>query len=46
MEDEVFMKIIMNQAPIESFDQFVEDWKSQGGDDITAEVSDYVNSKK
>lgn len=45
MEDEVFTKIIMNQAPIESFDQFVKDWKSQGGDDITAEVADYVKSK-
>lgn len=45
MEDEVFMKIIMNQAPIETFDQFVKDWKLQGGDTITAEVSDYVNSK-
>lgn len=46
MEDEVFMKIVMNQTPIETFDQFVTDWKSQGGDTITAEVAEYVSSKK
>lgn len=45
MEDETFMKIIMNQAPIDTFDKFVEDWKSQGGDQITKEVTDFVNSK-
>ena len=45
LEDETFMKIIMNQEPIESFDQFVQDWKAQGGDTITAEVQEFVNSK-
>lgn len=40
LEDESFMKIIMGQSPIASFDSFVSDWKSQGGDQITTEVAD------
>ncbi|SFT29206.1 extracellular solute-binding protein [Paenibacillus sp. BC26] len=39
MEDETVMKIILGQASIDSFDKFVSDWKSQGGDEITAEVT-------
>lgn len=46
MENETFMKIIMNQEPIEAFDTFVEDWKAQGGDTITQEVIEYYESKK
>jgi putative aldouronate transport system substrate-binding protein len=38
MEDETFLKIILGTAPLDSFDQFVADWKAQGGDEITAEV--------
>lgn len=45
LEDEAFMKIIMGQAPLESFDQFVKDWKAQGGDRITAEVKEFAASK-
>jgi putative aldouronate transport system substrate-binding protein len=40
MEKETFLKIIMGAAPIETFDQFVQDWKKQGGDQITAEVEE------
>ncbi|MBB6730622.1 extracellular solute-binding protein [Cohnella zeiphila] len=39
LEDETVLKIILGQAPIDSFDQFVKDWKAQGGDEITAEVA-------
>lgn len=46
LENETFMKIIMNQEPIEAFDTFVEDWKAQGGDIITEEVTEYYNSKQ
>lgn len=46
MEDEVFMKIVMNEVGIEAFDQFVQDWKAQGGDIITGEVQEYVDSRK
>ncbi len=38
LEDETFLKIILGTAPVDSFDQFVKDWKAQGGDEITAEV--------
>jgi putative aldouronate transport system substrate-binding protein len=38
LESETFLKIIVGTAPIDSFDQFVKDWKAQGGDEITAEV--------
>ncbi len=46
LENETFMKIIMNQEPIEAFDQFVTDWKEQGGDQITEEVKEYYQSKQ
>ncbi len=38
LEDETFLKIVLGTAPIDSFDQFVDDWKAQGGDEIAAEV--------
>lgn len=37
-EDEVFLKIIIGEEPLEAFDTFVEEWKAEGGDEITAEV--------
>ncbi|NOU72909.1 extracellular solute-binding protein [Paenibacillus sp. LMG 31458] len=42
MEKEAFLKIIMGAAPIDSFDQFVQDWKKQGGDQVTSEVAETV----
>ncbi|CAM3425986.1 extracellular solute-binding protein [Paenibacillus lupini] len=42
MEDETVLKIILGQQPIDSFDKFVKDWKSQGGDEITAEVAELL----
>lgn len=38
-EDEMMLKIIMGEEPIESFDTFVENWKRMGGDEITSEVN-------
>lgn len=38
MEKETFLKIIMGKEPLDSFDTFVEQWKSLGGDQITKEV--------
>lgn len=38
MEDETMLKIILGQSPVSAFDQFVKDWKAQGGDQITTEV--------
>lgn len=42
LEATTFLKIIQGSAPVDSFDQFVKDWKAQGGDDITDEVQDAV----
>ncbi len=42
LEDETFLKIVMGVAPLDTFDQFVKDWKSQGGDQITSEVTELV----
>ncbi|MGO4546322.1 extracellular solute-binding protein [Paenibacillus sp. 2TAB23] len=42
LEDETFLKIIMGAAPLDDFEKFVADWKSQGGDKITEEVKDYM----
>ncbi|MFC4809721.1 extracellular solute-binding protein [Paenibacillus sp. GCM10023250] len=43
MEDETVLKIILGQAPVDSFDKFVKDWKAQGGDEITKEVAELLN---
>jgi putative aldouronate transport system substrate-binding protein len=44
-EQEVFTKIITNQASIDDFDKFVADWKNLGGDTITKEVNEWYASK-
>ena len=43
MEYEAFIAIIMGDH-ISAFDRFVEDWKNQGGDDITEEVNEWYRS--
>ncbi|GAE93442.1 hypothetical protein JCM21714_2526 [Gracilibacillus boraciitolerans JCM 21714] len=43
LEDETFLKIIMGTESLDTFDQFVEDWKNQGGDQITEEVTEVVD---
>ena len=40
MEEETFAKIIMGKADISEFDTFVENWKSQGGDQILKEINE------
>ena len=40
------MKIVMGEESIDAFDRFVEEWKAQGGDMITEEVQEYVDSRK
>lgn len=46
MEDETFLKIIMGEQSIDSFDDFVKTWKSTGGDEITTEVQEEVAKMK
>ena len=36
------LKIITNVEPVDSFDEYVETWKSTGGDQITKEVQEEV----
>ena len=44
LQDEAFTKIIMGE-PLDSFDSFVEQWKSLGGDDITSEMNEIYGQK-
>lgn len=39
LEDETFLQIIAGDKPIDEFDNFVKQWLSLGGADITAELS-------
>ena len=45
MEEETFSKIVMGKADISEFDTFVENWKSQGGDQILKEINEELSSK-
>ena len=45
LEDETMLKIITNVEPVDSFDEYVETWKSTGGDQITKEVQEEVDNK-
>lgn len=45
MEDETFLRIIMGEESLDSFDDFVESWKSTGGDEITKEVQEEVANR-
>ncbi|MNI71367.1 hypothetical protein D3C73_1272360 [compost metagenome] len=44
LESETFLNIIVGETPVSAFDDFVKDWKRMGGDLITREVSEIVNS--
>ena len=43
MEEETFSKIVMGKADISEFDTFVENWKSQGGDQILTEINEELS---
>ena len=46
MEKQTYTNIIYGKEPVDSFDKFVEDWKAQGGDQITQEVNEWYQSVK
>lgn len=46
MEKQVYTNIIYGKEPVEAFDKFVEDWKAQGGDQITQEVNEWYKTVK
>lgn len=43
LEDEMYLQIIVGEQPVEYFDEFVSQWKSLGGDQLTAEVQAIVD---
>lgn len=45
LRSETFAKIIMGNAPLSDFDKYVADWKNLGGDQITAEVNEWYDSR-
>lgn len=42
MEDETFLKIITGDQPIDAFDEFVEKWNNEGGQEILAEIQELM----
>lgn len=44
LESETFLNIIVGETPVSSFDDFVAEWKRQGGDTITREVNVIVKN--
>lgn len=45
LEDETFVAIVMGNKDLDAFDQFVADWKAQGGDEITAEIREELKQR-
>lgn len=46
LQTDVFTKIIMGEAHIDEFDNFVEQWKKLGGDQMTKEVNEWYAANK
>jgi len=45
MRSEAFYGIITGDKPLDSFDEFVTQWKSAGGDQITQEVNEWLQKQ-
>ena len=41
MENEMVMKVITGKSDISAYDEFVKNWKSEGGDTILEEGAEY-----
>jgi putative aldouronate transport system substrate-binding protein len=49
LENDAFIEMIYEDAPIERFDDFVREWMSSGGKEVTREVNEWykmVSSKE
>lgn len=46
MAEELFIKIVMGEAPLDDFDKFVENWKKLGGDTIIQEVNENYKAQQ
>ncbi|WP_077624668.1 extracellular solute-binding protein [Sediminibacillus massiliensis] len=44
LEQETFADIIYGNKPVDAFDDFVEQWKKNGGEEITKEVNEWYDS--
>lgn len=44
MEMEIFADIIYGNKPLDAFDEFVEEWKASGGEQVTKEVNEWYES--
>lgn len=44
LEKQAYLKIITGEEPIDYFDKFVSEWYKQGGDIVTSEVRDEINT--
>jgi putative aldouronate transport system substrate-binding protein len=44
LEQQAVLKIIVGEADVSSFDDFVASWTSAGGDIITEEVNEAISS--
>ena len=42
MENEAYIEFIMGERDLDEFDDFVKEWKSQGGQDIIQEINAQV----
>lgn len=42
----VFTRIILGLEPLEAFDRYVEDWMAEGGEEMTREVNQWLESQK
>jgi putative aldouronate transport system substrate-binding protein len=45
LEQETYFKIVLGDKSLDDFDQFVTDWKSQGGDEIIKEIETELQSQ-
>jgi putative aldouronate transport system substrate-binding protein len=46
LEGNTFINMIYGKKPVAEFNNFVKDWKSLGGDDITKEVNEWYKKSK
>jgi len=44
LEDEAYIQIITGQRAVGEHDRFVEEWKANGGDQLTQEVNEWYAS--
>ena len=46
IKDQAIINIVTGQKDVDYFDTFVEEWKSSGGDAVTAEVNEWYQNQK